>query len=113
MTSAELLIKRIRTPSRKDAQLLGWANNDDNVGALEKQVNFVHGLLTDFDNLFMTSDTKTAQKHAGLEWPQKVAHFARLQTPVQEVATTTALLLSRVELGSRAKSPGKARSSTG
>ena len=59
----------------------------------------------------MTSDTKTAQKHAGLEWAQMVAHFARLETPVQEVAKTTALLLSRAELGSCAKSPGKARSS--
>ena len=38
MTSAELLIKRIRTPSRKDAQLLGWANNDDNVGTLENML---------------------------------------------------------------------------
>ena len=80
---------------------------------LKSLVQAVHEALTPFDSLFLTSDVKSAQKHAGLEWPTKLSEFVRLEQPVQAVGKQTALLLSRAELGARGQSQGKARSSTG
>ena len=52
MTSAELLVKRVKCPSGADKELLGWANNSSNVGVLEKHLATCKSKVNDFADIF-------------------------------------------------------------